>query len=563
LFYDRSVMRLRTLAPFALLVVAACAAAPPRPAPAPAPGAAPTKAAPPYAAASENEQATKAAMAAMARGGSAVDGAIAAALVAGVVVPVSSGIGGGGFAMIHDPKTQKTTILDFRETAPQALDPEALQTKDAKGGVWVGTPGEVAGLVEMHGRWGKRPFAENVEEAATIAEKGFTASPHMAKALKRFAPYIEKAGIGARLPMDGRTVTAKELGATLRGIAAKGKGGFYEGAVAASFVETAQRAGSTITLDDFKAYQVLERTPLQTTWGDHAQFQILTMPPPSAGGLTVMELLGTYSRSQLAGLGIHTTEGIHELAELFRGVLADRFSHVGDPDRGGHDVGKLLDPARLKARHDAIKPNETRPVQAFVTEDHGTHHLVVVDREGLIVSMTTTVNNPFGARIVDEKTGVYLNDELMDFTSDRITGPLGIKSPGRARPGARPPSSMTPTIIFRDGKPAFAFGGSGGMRIATGVAQVAAMLVSLPIHLDQAIARPRIHVIPDGTILVEKGALTADQLADLEKRGEKVREEDNGSGITGIEIDRSDPGGEVRLLPGADQRKFGFGEAAR
>ena len=533
-----------------LLLLAACAATPPRAIPAKQPA--------PYAAASENEMATKAGMAAMERGGSAVDAAIAAALVAGVVVPVSSGIGGGGFALVYDPKTKAATIIDFRETAPKALDPEALQNKDAASGVWVGTPGEVAGLVEMHSRWGKRPFAENVNEAATIAEKGYGASPHMAKVMKRFAPYIEKAGIGPRLPMDGRTVTAKELGATLRTIGAKGRAGFYEGPIATSFVATARKAGSTITMDDFAAYKVVERAPLRASWD--AGFEILTMPPPSAGGLTVLEVLGSYTRPELAGLGIHTTDGIHELAEIFRAVLADRFAAVGDPDLEKVDLAKLLDPKRLRARRAAINPKATRPVAAFVKEDQGTHHMVFIDREGLIVSMTTTVNNPFGARVVDETTGIFLNDELMDFVADRVTGPLGLKSPGRARAGARPPSSMAPTLLLRDGKPVVALGGSGGMRIASGVAQVTAMLVSLPIGIDKAVERPRIHVIPDGTILVEKGQLTDEQKADLEARGEKIKEEDNGSGVTGIEI--SDSVGGIRLIPGPDARKFGFGAAA-
>lgn len=538
--------------PASLLVLAACAAKPPASVPGPAAKGAP------YAAATENELATKAAMAAMERGGSAVDGAIAAALVAGVVVPVSSGIGGGGFALVYDPRTKEAKILDFRETAPRGLDPETLAGKDVPQGAWVGTPGEVAGLVELHARWGKRPFAEDVEAAASIAEKGFSASPHMAKVMTRFASLIEKAGIGPRLPMNGRTVVAKELAGTLRSIASKGKGAFYEGPIAASYVETARTAGGSITLADFSAYRVVERAPLRASW--EGGYEILTMPPPSAGGLTVLELLGSYTRAELAGVGIHTTDGIHELAEIFRGVLADRFLHVVDPDIEPAGLDKLLDPARLRARRASIEPRETRPVTAFVKEDHGTTHLVVIDRDGLIVSLTTTVNNPFGARLVDPQTGVFLNDELTDFVSARTTGPLGIVSPGRARPGARPPSSMTPTLVLRDGKPAFAVGGSGGMRIASGVAQVTAMMLSLPLGIDQAVARPRIHVVPDGTVLVEPGALDAAQKADLEARGEKVKEEENGSAVTGIQIVH-EPGG-TRLVLGPDARKFGVGATA-
>lgn len=503
--------------------------------------------------ATETAAATRAAAACLARGGSAVDAAIVASLVSGVVSPVSSGIGGGGFALVRDGATGETTIIDFRETAPAAYDAEAAEKEDAPTGMAVGVPGEIAGLAELHRRWGRRPWREDVEAAAAVADQGFTVTPHIARILERFPKWLPAGGLTAQFAPGGTPLAAgaqarnAALGATLRGIAARGAAAFYEGPVARSFVATARAAGSAITEQDLTAYKVVERKPLRTSWGGH---EIFTMPPPSAGGLLLLTTLGMFSPEEIGQLDPTRPDGAHLLAEVFRGGLADRFKAVGDPDRVPVDVGALLAPARLAARRKAMDPKRTTPVGAFVNEDHGTSHLLVVDSNQNVVSLTTTVNSPWGARLYAEDSGVVLNDELHDFVKKSRTQAIGIGAPpGSGRPMARPPSSMTPTVVMKDGKVALVAGGSGGMRIATSVTLVTLGVLG-GLGVGEAVKRPRVHVAPDGSLLVEPGGMSAEGKADLEGRGERVREE---PAMNAVQAARLWPAAEAA----ADPRKFG------
>jgi gamma-glutamyltranspeptidase / glutathione hydrolase len=567
---------LRTALPLLALLAAACAARPPADAGrgaqggerAGAEGAATGRR---YAAATESANATHAAMEALEKGASAADAAIVAALVAGVAVPVSSGIGGGGFAMVWEAKSRTATILDFRETAPAALDQAALDVVDRSGvaqGLKVGVPGEVAGLIELHRRWGTRPLAEDVEPAASMAETGLSLPPHMARALltrwgqeARAIPVFGAAFFPSGNPARaGDIVKNPRLGATLRGIGQRGAAAFYEGPVAAAIVEAVAKAGGVMTEADLKAYKVVERRPLQARWGD---LDVLTMPPPSAGGLLLLQTLGMFSKEELAGLTPTSAEGAHTLGEAFRGALADRVRYVGDPEQRpavAAETSKLLDPGRLAARRAQIKPNETRAPAAFVKEEHGTSHIIVVDAAHNIVSLTTTVNGPFGSKVVAEGPGVLLNDELTDFIARPLAAKIGVADPaGAARPGARPPSSMMPTLVLRGGEPVLCLGGSGGYRIATGVPQVAFGALAQGLDVAAAIRRPRIHVTFDGAMLIERGALSPQALRDLEARGEKVREEENISAVQGVAFRAGDGG--VLLEAAGDPRKFGLGQA--
>jgi gamma-glutamyltranspeptidase/glutathione hydrolase len=536
----------RAWAPAVLLLLAACAATPPGPTTTPAP-------APRGAVATETSAATRAAAACLSRGGSAADAAVVAALVAGLVSPVSSGIGGGGFALIQDGATGQVTILDFRETAPAGYDAAAAEQEGAPAGLSVGVPGEIAGLAELHRRWGRRSWRENVEVAAAMAEQGFAVTPHTARVLARVPKLLPAGGLSAQFAPGGTPLAAgafarnPALGATLWKIAGRGPAGFYEGATAQSFVAAARAAGSPMTEQDLASYKVVERKPLRARWGD---FDIYTMPPPSAGGLLLLSTLGMFSPEEARQLDPTRPEGAHLLGEVFRGWLADRFRGIGDPDRAQIHVGALLDPARLAARRKALDPNRTRAVEAFLQEDRGTSHLVVVDKDKNVVSLTTTVNSPWGSRLYAEDIGVLLNDELNDFLPPSRAAALGLPAaPGVGRPGARPPSSMTPTLVARDGQVALAVGGSGGMRIATSVALVALGVMG-GLGVEEAVKRPRVHVTPDGTLLLEPGGMSPEGRTDLERRGERVKEEEAMNAVQG-----------VRLWPGveaaADPRKFG------
>jgi gamma-glutamyltranspeptidase/glutathione hydrolase len=266
----------------------------------------------------------------------------------------------------------------------------------------------------------------------------------------------------------------------------------------------------------------------------------------------LLQLLGSFDRADLAAQDPTTSQGAHVLAETIRASVGDRMKHVGDPAFGGHALDGLLAPARLKARRAAIKSDTSRAPSAFIAEDHGTSHLVVTDAEGNIVSLTTTINGPFGSRVFAEGPGILLNDEMDDFTRRYRAAEVGVVDPpGVMKPGARPPSSMTPTLVMKNGAPVLVIGGSGGMRIATGVSLVTAAVLGRGVALPQAVAQSRLHVSVSGDLLVEPGALDANVRRALTSAGERVREEPNISAVQGV----SWKDGKVEAA--SDPRKFG------
>ncbi|MCS6899693.1 MAG: gamma-glutamyltransferase [Myxococcales bacterium] len=473
--------------------------------------------------------------------------------MAGLVSPISSGIGGGGFALVREGATGQVTILDFRETAPAGYDAAAAEREGAPAGMAVGVPGELAGLAELHRRWGRRSWRENVEVAAAMAEQGFAIPLHTARVLARLPKLLPGGGLSAQFAPGGTPLAAgafarnPALGATLWKIAAQGPAGFYQGAVARSFVAAARTAGSPMTEQDLAGYKVMERKPLRARWGDR---DIYTMPPPSAGGLLLLSTLGMFPPEEVKKLDPTQPEGAHLLAEIFRGWLADRFRGIGDPDRNSINLGVLLDPVRLSSRRKALDPQRTRTIEAFLQEDRGTSHFVIVDKDKNVVSLTTTVNSPWGARLYAEDIGVLLNDELNDFLPPSRATALGLPSaPGVGKPGARPPSSMMPTLVTREGQVELVAGGSGGMRIATSVTLVALGVLG-GLGVEAAVKRPRVHVTPDGVLWLEPGGMSEEGKADLVRRGERVKEEEAMNAVQGVRL-------WPRVEAVADLRKFG------
>jgi gamma-glutamyltranspeptidase/glutathione hydrolase len=513
-----------------------------------------------FAVATENAEASRAAMDVLEKGGSAVDGAIAAALVLGVAEPVSSGIGGGGFALVYDAKKKTTTAFDFREVAPIGLHVQDLATRppaENKRGSTVGIPGEVAGLAELHARFGKLAFADDARAAIDLAEHGFTVSPHLARALGWFDAWLRKTPRYRLFVKESGVAGSKDvvknpaLAATLRRLAAEGKAAFYEGAIAKDVVETARAAGSAMTEGELKAYKLVERKPLAIAWEG---YEVETMPPPSAGGLYVLETLRMHKKSELLALEFGSGAYDHLIAETIRGAVADRIRAVGDPAFVRTDVEALASPARMKARRAKISLTSTTPVEKFSIAENGTSHLCIVDDEGNVVSMTTTINNPFGARL-PTSGGFLLNDELDDFTTETIEKKFGQPNlPNKPHGGARPVSSMTPTIVFENGEPIFALGGSGGMRIASGVPQVLLAHLVFGHSAAQSVADPRIEAPATGGLILDVSP--PELVLDLKKRGEVVETTKvNFSGIQAIAINRKN--GERELEAGADPRKGG------
>ncbi len=534
--------------------------------------AAPQEARPPaqvshrFAVASENPTATRIAMSVLEKGGSAADAAVAGILAVGVTHPVSSGLGGGGFAMVWDAKEKKMTVLDFRESAPAGLKQSEFARRYPpadKAGVMTGVPGELAGLTELHARWGKLAFADLVRGPADAAETGFPVSPHLARALKWSEKWVTKAprygfflDAGA-LVGAGKMVKNPALAATLRKLGAEGKKAFYEGTIAADIVATARAGGGHLSAQDLEQYEVVERAPLKTRWEG---YEVHTMPPPSAGGVMMLETLHMHSKADLVALGHNTGAYAHLLAETFRGAVSDRVRAIGDPRFVKVDVEGLVDPARMKARRARISLTATTPAEKFQLKEAGTSHLVVVDAEGNIVCITSTINNMFGAKLVTEG-GFLLNDELEDFTTERIETQYGVtklKGPNSPKPRARPVSSMTPTIVLQGERPVLALGGSGGTRIATGVTQVLLAQLAFGIPVSQAIAAPRLETPPSGGLIVD-AAFGPEVIKDLEKRGEVVEAgKQNFSAVQAISIKEGPHGARV-IEAAADPRKFGEG----
>lgn len=481
--------------------------------------------------ATEHPLSTEAALTILEQGGNAVDAAVAAALVAGVVNPVSSGIGGGGFALVLRPGARTPEILDFRETAPAAVDRAALDRRPLppeERGHLVGVPGEVKGLHELVRRYGSKAWPDVVAPAESRARRGFAVGKHLARVLSgKFAGALKNdpglVGLyfpGGRPALEGRVIKNPKLAATLGRIAAEGPSAFYDGTIAQDLVEATASAGGTLTLEDLRGYSVRDRKPLRVRYAGH---DVFTMPLPSAGGLLLAQTLLLFTPEELRRLGWGTGPFMHLVAEGFRAAIADRFQYAGDPDLVPVDAQRLLDAERLAERRRKISLDRTHAIPRFVGGDHGTHHLSVMDANGMVVSLTTTVNRTFGAKIVAPKSGVVLNDELDDFTEPKDLATLGLPhGPNLPRPFARPVSSMTPTIVLRDGKPVLALGGSGGMTIPTNVTQLLLGALVFDMTPEALVAARRFYMVPRGpTMFIEAGAEPA-LLEDLAFRGEIV-----------------------------------------
>jgi gamma-glutamyltranspeptidase/glutathione hydrolase len=512
------------------------------------------------AAATENLLSTKAALAQMRAGGNAVDAMVTAALVGGVASPTSSGIGGGGFCLVWLAQERKVLALDFRETAPKNIDVAAFESRPfgvSTRGKYVGVPGEVAGLFELHRRLGKRPWKDVVEPAVRAAKNGFAVNPHLGAMLGAYAKDLRvDAGIdGVFYPKGkpgavGSLLVNEKLGRTLERLAAEGPKAVYEGSVAADIVASANKVGGALSTEELTAYKPVERKPLHVRWEG---YDVYTMPAPSAGGLLVAQTLKLFGRAELEKLKLGSGAYQHVLAEAMRGAIGDRMRYFGDPSFEKLDVDALLSDARMARRKKTIALDRTHAAPRFGLEEHGTHHLVTADADGNFVTLTTTVNRVFGAKISSDDAGVVLNDELDDFTKQKDVQPFGMKqSPNRPRPGARPISSMSPTLVVKDGQVVLAIGGSGGTTIPTNVAQLLLGRLAFGKQPSELVKMPRFYVPTSGpTILVEKGA-SEELRKDLAWRGEVVATMPfTSSGVQMIAVERG------RKLPASDPRKHG------
>ncbi|KAL9154212.1 hypothetical protein ABFS82_10G100200 [Erythranthe guttata] len=421
------------------------------------------------------------------RGGHAVDAAVATALCLGVVSPMSSGIGGGGFMVVRSSSTTSGALaIDMRETAPSAASQNMYDNNAIakyEGPLSMAIPGELAGLHTAWQKYGRLPWSTLFEPAIKLAKQGFAVSPYLGSRIAAQAKKImNDPGLrqvyapNGQLLKAGQTCFNLELGKSLETIAEQGPQAFYNGTVGERLIEDVRKAGGILTMADLRNYKVHVTDAVEVnTMG----YTILGMPPPSTGtiGLSlILNVLDSYRSSNAAEGPL----GLHRLIEAIKHMLAIRMN-LGDPDfvNISKTVSEMLSPSLAKSVRDKIFDNTTFPPEYYLPRwsqlrEHGTSHFCVVDSDRNAVSMTTTVNYPFGGGVLSPSTGIILNNEMDDFSTpgDKSTDKLPPAPTNFIRPNKRPLSSMTPLIVLKDNQLAGVIGGSGGLEIIPAVAQV-------------------------------------------------------------------------------------------
>ena len=474
------------------------------------------------------------------KGGNAVDAAVATAFALAVTYPEAGNLGGGGFMTLY--VDGKPYFLDYRETAPAAatagmyLDDkgEPVAAHSIVGARAVGVPGTVRGMAMAHKRFGKLSWAEVLAPAIRYAREGFLVTSQLIGNVEESqAPFVGVTNFHARFGAmkAGETFRQPELAATLERIAKGGDAEFYAGQTADLLVAQMARGPDKglITKADLAAYKAVWRAPLQADWRG---FKVITAPPPSSGGIALMQLLLMKQDAAplFKGVALNSPQYIHLISEMEKRVFADRAEYLGDPDFWKVPVSALIDPAyiaRRAAQIDPVKPSVLAAVKPGL-EKPQTTHFSIVDRWGNAVSNTYTLNGWFGSGVVVEGAGFLLNDEMDDFSAKpgapNMFGVVGGDANAIA-PGKRPLSSMTPTILLRDGKVAMVIGTPGGSRIFTSVFQVLADVYDFGLPLDQAQKQLRFHhqLLPENVIFSEPyEPISAELTAALEARGYKI-----------------------------------------
>ncbi|NTX15328.1 gamma-glutamyltransferase [Myxococcus sp. CA056] len=540
--------------------------------------------------------ASEAALKMLDKGGNAVDAAVAAAFVAAVVGPYHSGVGGGGFALVHDAKSGATRVLDFREVAPKAATRDMF-LKDGKvvpglstdGVLAVAVPGAVAGYLELLKTHGTLPPSVVLAPAIEAARKGLWVTPRYRSMAEGRLECLRKDPEATRVflvkneqgehvvPPIGHLLRQPDLARTLTSIAKSGPKGFYSGAVAKGIVDTVQAGGGVLTLEDLASYKTRKREPLEGSYRGH---RILTMPPPSAGGVAVLQVLGAMEQLRPQGFGFRDPEALHLYVEALRRAYVDRAKYLGDPDFADVPTARLISKGHIADLAGSIDPKKVTSSLALLPQTAGTQgstltdkpvtltpeperknttHISVVDKQGNTVALTATVNYGFGSCVVAKGTGVLLNDEMDDFAAQPgVPNAYGLVTgePNAIQPGKVPQSSMSPTLVFSKEDPKrvmLAVGSPGGSTIPTTVIQVISNMVDSGMDVARAVNEGRVHhqYLPD-ELWVDKWGLEPATLSALEAKGHKVRRVDQWGDAeavfidpkTGLRFSASDPRNE-------------------
>jgi len=472
-------------------------------------------------------------------GGNAVDAAVAVGFALAVTYPYAGNIGGGGFMLIRFADG-RSTFIDFRERAPQRaardmyLDAQGNPTRDSVEG-WraVGVPGTVRGFELAHRKHGRAKWDALVAPAVELASKGFPAGYTFVEQLHA-ARNLEKDSESKRVFLKkievGDNFTQPDLARTLQRVAKSGAIDFYEGETAKLLADAMGKHGGLISLADLKNYTAVERAPLQ---GQYKDYDVIAAPPPSSGGIGLLQMLGMLEGSGYEKSGAGSAASIHYVAEVMRRFFADRSQYLGDPDFGKVPVAGLLDPAYIRKRRDSIdrdhatSSTQVLPGHPAGSEGSETTHYNVVDAEGNAVAVTYTLNDGFGSGVTVPGAGFLLNDEMDDFSAKPGAANMFGLVQGEAnaiQPGKRPLSAMTPTILTRDGRFFMAVGAPGGPRIISAVLQAILNVVDFRMNAQDAVDYPRFHHQwqPD-KLMLERG-FSPDTIALLKARGHEVDE---------------------------------------
>jgi gamma-glutamyltranspeptidase/glutathione hydrolase len=531
------------------------------------------------------EDAARAGLALLEAGGNAVDAAVATAFALAVTQPFSAGLGGGAFLLVQTAEGE-SFALDARETAPAAADrdmyvrPGVPARASLSGGLAVTTPGFVRGLAQALDAWGTRPLAEVLAPAIELAEQGFGIGRYHARMLE----FMRKRGLPQGFPETARIQFPPENGApragwmllqpdlarTLRRIAAEGPDAFYAGSIAEQIAKTVQARGGILSVEDLAGYESKLRKPVG---GSYRDFSIVSFPPPSSGGAILLEILNILEGFDLAQLGADQPRAAHRIAEAMKLAFADRAAWFGDPDFVDVPVARLTSKpyaATLRSRIDPpfwkrVLPWGDRAIEVkgsgLPANDSGTTHLSVTDAAGNAAALTMTINTPFGSGITVPGTGILLNNEMDDFSkapgTPNVYGLIDERGANAIAPNKRPLSSMTPTILSRDGRIFMVTGSPGGPRIITTTLHTILNVVDFEMDVQEAVAAPRYHHqwIPDK--VVAEPLLSELIVEGLRERGHEVevaeRAWSSAQAIvvdpeTGLHLGGSDPRGDGAAL---------------
>lgn len=454
-----------------------------------------------------NELAAKAGLDILKKGGNVFDAAVAVSMTLSVVEPQASGIGGGGIAVFYDAKKQKSRMLDFREAAP-AKATRDMYPLDSRGRVKdnassfgyraVAVPGQLRGMEELHKRYGKLKWSELFESAIYYAENGAPATKHYVSALGRMlrsidtlpsGQFIERTFTNDGFPLQpGDSFKNPDLAKTMRLLAKGGADVFYKGAIAAAIVREFEKpaAGGWITKQDLANYRAIWREPIQ---GKYRDFTVVSAAPPSSGGLALVGMLNVLEGYDMNKLGYLSPEHIHLFIQAQRLAYADRQKYMADPAFAKIPVTGLTSKEYARSQRLRITDKDhgvVGPGNPEKYESGNTTSFSIADKDGNMITITQTINLFFGSGVVPEGTGILLNDEMHDFTAD----PASANAP---EPGKRPLSSVTPTLLLKDGKPYATFGAPGASRIITAMANAVINIVDFNMDLRAAVDAPRIN----------------------------------------------------------------------